>query len=122
MEPKAETPDPYWYRITNIVRVYDGDTMTLDLDLGFQVRVSKIKLRLAHVDTPEVKGDSKEFGITVRDAVREWMDAPGPEPLMLHSIKDRKCKYGRWLGEVRLRSGKLLHEELLTKKMAELYD
>jgi len=44
--------DPYIYRIKQITKVVDGDTIDADIDLGFDISLSK-RIRLAAVDTPE---------------------------------------------------------------------
>ena len=80
-----------------VVSVYDGDTITVDIDLGFKVMVKKESIRLWGINTPEVRGDSKVEWKKVRDYVRErilWKD------IILKSYKGKKWKYGRWLWEV----------------------
>ena len=44
--------DPYYYNCT-LVRVIDGDTIDVDIDLGFSVTLTKQRVRLAGIDTPE---------------------------------------------------------------------
>ena len=60
----------YEYR-ANIIAVYDGDTVTADIDLGFEVWLRGQRLRLLNIDTPEVRGKSKKEGIVSRDALRD---------------------------------------------------
>ena len=77
-----------------VTKVYDGDTITCDIDLGFGVMLKKQKLRLYGLNTPEVRGPSKEEGIKVRDIVRSrilntW--------ITIKTIKGKRGKYGRWL-------------------------
>ena len=45
----------YLYRAT-ITSVYDGDTCTADVDIGFKVTVRGEKLRLARINAPEIRG------------------------------------------------------------------
>ena len=54
-----------------ITKVYDGDTVTADIDLGFGVWVKKQKLRMMGINAPEIKGASRELGLKSRDALRE---------------------------------------------------
>ena len=54
-----------------VVSVYDGDTITVDIDLGFGIVLKKQKLRLLGINTPEVRGEEKILGKKVRDLVRE---------------------------------------------------
>jgi len=44
-------------------KVYDGDTITVDFDLGFGVILINQKLRLIGIHTPEVRGESRKQGI-----------------------------------------------------------
>ena len=50
--------------------VYDGDSCTVDIDLGFGIWARGVKLRLANIDTPELRGENREQGKQVRDYVR----------------------------------------------------
>ena len=86
----------YEYRAF-VRKVYDGDTITCDMDLGFEVTLKNQKLRLYGINTPEVRGPSMEVGKKVRDLVRsricnKWVT--------VRTHKDKKGKYGRWLAEV----------------------
>ena len=78
-------------------KVYDGDTITVDIDLGFEVMLKNQKLRLYGINTPEVRGESRELGIAVRDLVRQRISNKW---VTLKTHKDKKGKYGRWLGEI----------------------
>ena len=44
----------------HIIKVYDGDTVTADIDLGFNVILKKQKLRLIGIDAPEIRGAERE--------------------------------------------------------------
>lgn len=80
-----------------IVAVYDGDTITADIDLGFHSWLKKVKFRLYGINTPEVRGESKERGRAVRDTVREMILN---KEVTIKTHKDKKGKYGRWLADV----------------------
>lgn len=77
-----------------IVDVYDGDTFTFYIDLGFDIWV-KSKIRLRGVDTPEVRGDEKIFGKEVRDYVRELI-----LDKFVRIVVYKKGKYGRYIADV----------------------
>jgi micrococcal nuclease len=85
----------YVYR-AKIVSVYDGDTMTAIVDLGFKATL-EMKLRLLYIDTPELRGDELEEGRRVRDLVREMVLG---KDVIIRTEKDRSGKYGRYLAEV----------------------
>lgn len=80
-----------------VVEVYDGDTCTVDIDLGLSTWVRGEKIRLNRIDAPEVKGSSRAKGIQSRDALRKLVL---DKEIFLQTVKDRKEKYGRYLGEI----------------------
>lgn len=79
-----------------VIDVYDGDTITCKVDLGFHVSV-EVKFRLFGIDTPELRGHEREEGVRVRDIVRERILN---KQVLLKSHKGKTGKYGRWLAEV----------------------
>ena len=84
----------YEYRAT-IRRVYDGDTVFADIDLGFGVWLRDQSLRLLDVYAPEVRGIERPEGLLVRDQLRQRL--PVDVEVRITTTKDRKGKYGRWL-------------------------
>ncbi len=94
------TPQPYIYPFWDIVSVYDGDTYTINLDLGFSIEKKKMKCRLAGVNTPELRSsstikitDNERFlAKQARDYVRQLFE--DAEQLLLHSLT-KPDKYGR---------------------------
>jgi micrococcal nuclease len=89
---------PYIYKAV-ITSVWDGDTCTADIDLGFGVILRKQKLRLLGVDAPELRGDTLEEARASRDWLREQVL---DKEVIIETFKDRKGKYGRWLAEIHL--------------------
>ena len=86
----------YEYK-AKVVKVYDGDTVTCDISLGFNVELRKQKIRLLGINAPEVRGSSRSSGIISRDALRSRILN---KKVTLKTFKDKKGKYGRWLGEI----------------------
>lgn len=82
-----------------VTSVYDGDTITVDIDLGFRFTVRSLKIRLYGINTPEVKGPTHDAGVAARDALRERVLG---KTIILHTLKDAQEKYGRWLGIVEI--------------------
>jgi len=85
-----------------VVKVVDGDTLDLVVDLGFDI-FQKMRVRLFGIDTPEVYGvkhDSEEYarGKLSSDFVKKMLH-PGAK-VSMHSVKDKKGKYGRYLATV----------------------
>jgi len=100
-----------------IKQVYDGDTITIDLDLGFYIHVFNQKFRLLYVDAPEIRGKSKTLGIASRDALRDKI--LGKE-VIIQTFKDSKDKYGRWLCEIFL-DGENINQWLIDNGHATQY-
>src|SRR6056297_1383530 len=100
--------DTYIYN-AYVSDVYDGDTITVTIDCGFGLKMEKQKIRLYGIDTPEVRGEEKEKGKKVRDILREKVLK---KDIILKTIKDKKGKYGRYLGILFL-DGENLNEWLV---------
>tara|TARA_B100000131_G_C17658918_1_gene427314 strand:+ start:154 stop:480 length:327 start_codon:yes stop_codon:yes gene_type:complete len=86
----------YEYRAF-VRKVYDGDTVTVDIDLGFDVVLKGQKIRLVRINAPEVRGQQRPEGLKSRDALR---DRIGNKWIKIKTQKDKKGKFGRWLGEI----------------------
>ena len=87
----------YEYRC-KVVRVVDGDTVDVDIDLGFGVWLRKERIRLLGIDTPESRTRDKEekkYGLAAKAFLKK---ALGLNPV-LSTSKDGKGKFGRILGE-----------------------
>jgi len=82
--------------------VYDGDTCTVDIDLGLHTWVKGEKLRLMRIDAPEVKGKTRSKGLVSRDYLRSLILN---KEILIETIKDAKEKYGRYLAEIWLEDG-----------------
>ena len=82
-----------------VEKVYDGDTITVSIDCGFGIQLQKQKIRLYGINTPEVRGEERELGLISRDKLREKILG---KTIVLNTIKDKKGKYGRYLGIIYL--------------------
>jgi len=100
----------------HIKAVYDGDTVTAVVDLGF-LHYQEMKLRLLGIDTPELRGPEKEQGIVVRDILREMILGKEVE---IHTRKDKQGKYGRYLATIILDEVNI-NEWLVDNGHAEVY-
>ncbi len=83
----------------HVVSVYDGDTITVDIDLGFDTILKNQKIRLYGINSPEMKGTNKVQGTTSRDALRNRVL---DKDIIIETIQDKKEKFGRWLGKVEI--------------------
>lgn len=112
----------YLYNAT-ITRVYDGDTITVDLDLGFGFMMKKQTLRLAGINTPELNSSDERERFDAqraRDVVRKLCkDAEGK--IQIRTIKNKKGKYGRWLA-ILLVDGLNVNDYLIEYGYAQVYE
>jgi endonuclease YncB( thermonuclease family) len=98
----------YEYRVKEVVRVVDGDTVDLILDLGFGL-FKKERVRIAGVDTPEKRTRNlkeKQLGCDATDFVEKWFAVDGE--IVVRTEKDGK--YGRLLGWIHRDNACLNHE------------
>lgn len=84
-----------------VKEIYDGDTITVDVDLGLKTFIHNEKIRLYGINTPEVKGTEREKGLISRDYLRMLILN---KEILLETIKDSKGKYGRYLGTIWIKS------------------
>lgn len=104
----------YVYR-ARITSVYDGDTVTADVDLGFSVWAHGEKLRLYGLDAPELRGSEREQGLISRDWLREQIL---DKDVFIRTVADKKGKYGRYLAEIFL-DGININDQLVAEGLAE---
>lgn len=111
---KSISQSIYHYN-AKVVQVYDGDTITVDIDLGLKTMIKREKLRLHRINAPEVKGHFKSKGFQSRDFLRTIVDQ---KMIVIETIKDKKEKYGRYLAEVWILFGKkyINVDDLLVEK------
>lgn len=92
--------DVYWYRAT-VVKIVDGDTLDVDVDLGFSI-YHTIRIRLNGLNTAELKSSSlaeRQEAISAKEYVKKWFDTHGYN-ILINTKKDKTEKYGRILAEV----------------------
>jgi len=109
----------YEYRAV-ITKVYDGDTLTAEIDLGFKMWAKKVKLRLAGVNTPEIRSKNpaqKALAIKARDRVREL--CLGKEVVI---TTHGKGKYGRWIASIYIDDDIDLSRFLIAEGLGECYE
>lgn len=102
LQPPTKSP-LYHYRAF-CRDVYDGDTITADIDLGLSVTMRDVKLRLLGVDAPEMRGPDRDRGVIARDWLRSRIL---DQEILIQTKKDDREKYGRllaivWLDEVNI--------------------
>ena len=94
-----ENKDPYIYRIREIHKVVDGDTIDADIDLGFDISLTK-RIRLAGVDTPESRtadANEKKYGLESKEWLKHRCEC-AKNILIKTELPDSTEKYGRIIG------------------------
>ena len=84
-----------------VVRIIDGDTVDVDIDLGFDVWLTKQRIRLFGVDTPESRTRDmveKKFGIMAKNFVKGRLPV-GSNQVLRTRLDNSRGKFGRILGE-----------------------
>ncbi len=94
---KTISKESLYYYLAYVDKVYDGDTITVTIDLGFHLLSGNNKIRLARIDAPEMRGEEHESGVKSRDFLRQLING---KEIMLETKKDKKGKYGRYIGEI----------------------
>ena len=104
----------YTYRAF-VQKVYDGDTITVRVDLGFHTfRVER--LRLARINAWEVRGTERPAGLLARDWLRSQILG---KDVTVETFKDSQGKYGRYIAEVLLPDGGNLSDALVANQHAK---
>ena len=88
-----------------ILRVVDGDTVDIDIDLGFGMWMHKERVRMMGIDTPESRTSDKvekQFGLASKNRLQELLPVGSSQVLKTEidrSGEDAKGKFGRILGD-----------------------
>ena len=118
----------YNFRVVEINRVVDGDTIDVTIDLGFDL-FKKERVRVAGVDTPEKRTRDlaeKELGIDATNWLKEKLEGAvaGDDDLIIRTeLVGGVGKYGRLLGWLYIGTDELsLNERMITEGFAWPYD
>ena len=91
-----------------IDRVIDGDTVDVDIDLGFGVWLRKERVRMYGIDTPESRTrdlEEKKYGLAAKAFVLAFL--PIDSEQTLRTRKDGKGKFGRILGDFSVKGARV---------------
>ena len=119
----------YNFRVTKIVKVLDGDTIDVLIDLGFDL-YKKERVRIAGVDTPEKRTRDKEekaLGIDATNWLKKKLEdtiaGDGDELTIRTELVGGTGKYGRLLGWLYINEDAVsLNEQMITEGYAWAYD
>ena len=109
-----------------IRKVVDGDTVDIDIDLGFGVWLNDERVRIIGIDTPESRTSDKVekiFGLAAKERVKHLL---GDGATLLSKVKgdgneEMRGKFGRILGDFRTPQGDLLTSRLMKEGHAVAY-
>jgi len=115
---------PYEYNC-KINRVVDGDTVDVDIDLGFGIVLTDERVRIMGIDTPESRTSDKVekiFGLAAKERLKELL---GKEAILKTEInkdgEDMKGKFGRVLGDFLTPEGERITKILVNEGHAVRY-
>ena len=110
----------YEYQVKEVVKIIDGDTIDVFIDLGFNVFHIE-RVRLNRLDTPEIltkDKNEKKYGMEAKAYVSNWIK--NQKQMKIQTFKDDK--YGRILAEFIGDNGVCLNDLLLNEGYAWPYD
>ena len=111
----------YEYKVKEVVKVVDGDTIDVVIDLGFDLS-KKERVRLAGIDTPESRTrdlDEKKLGLEAKEYLSTNLS--NANQLMISTEKDGK--YGRMLGTIYINDDIVsMNQQMIDKGYAWEYD
>ena len=115
--------DPYIYRVKEVLKIVDGDTIDANIDLGFDISLTK-RVRLNGIDTPESRTtDLKEktLGLEVKEWLKHKLEG-AIDILIKTQLPDSTEKYGRILGNLYINNESLsLNEQMINAGYAWSY-
>jgi micrococcal nuclease len=91
----------YEYRVKKVLNVVDGDTIDVDIDLGFDISLAK-RVRMAGIDTPESRTTDKfekTLGLESKEYLKKHLK-DAKNVVIKTELPDSSEKYGRILGWV----------------------
>jgi micrococcal nuclease len=116
---------PFEYH-AKVNKVIDGDTINVDIDLGFNTILSNQSVRLLGIDTPESRTSDKAekvFGVLSKNKVKEFIDKCEGEIILQILLGDSEEKFGRLLGKViNPKDNSSLNEWLIWNNYAVAYN
>ena len=115
---------PYEYKC-KVNRVVDGDTVDVDIDLGFNIVLTDERVRIMGIDTPESRTSDKVekvFGLASKERLKQLLDK---EAILKTEVskdgEDMKGKFGRILGDFLTSDGERVTEILIREGHAVPY-
>jgi len=102
-----------------VVRVIDGDTAVLDIDLGFKLTMQGEIVRFYGINAPESRTtnlDEKKRGMASKEFLKSILH-PGDSVLLQSNLFNKRGKYGRTVGTI-IANGKNINELMVSEGYA----
>jgi len=122
MAEQQHIQDPFLYKCV-IQRIVDGDTVDVNIDLGFGIWLYKERVRIAGIDTPEKRTRDKVekvFGLAATAKAHTLI--PEGSHCIIRTRRDKAGKYGRTMGDFVMSDGRLYTEVMVETHHAVLYE
>ena len=120
----TDTKDPYIYRIRSVHKVVDGDTIDADIDLGFDISLTK-RIRLAGIDTPESRtadAYEKKLGLQAKEWLKHKLEN-AKDIIIKTELPDSTEKYGRIIGHLYINGEEVsVNNQMISEGHAWNYD
>lgn len=114
----AKQESALWRYRAKAVRVIDGDTIVMDIDLGFRTMIMSEPVRLAGINTPELIGVDAARARQAKEFVEVWL-SDDPTLYIQTQLAHEREKYGRILAMVHRESDLVsLNDRLLDADLA----
>ena len=114
----------YEYKVT-VLRVVDGDTVDVDIDLGFGIVLSNERVRIMGIDTPESRTSDKlekKFGLASKARLKSLLGKTAVLKTQINKNgEDMKGKFGRILGDFVAPDGRMVTDILVEEGHAVAY-
>ena len=110
-----------WTYRAKVIKVIDGDTVDVDIDLGFGIWQKNERVRIMGIDTPESRTrdlEEKKFGLLAKDFLSEKLEAE--DIIVTTEVDNEKGKFGRILGTV-WAEGININQQMIDEHMAVRY-
>ena len=111
----------YEYRC-KVIKVIDGDTVDVDIDLGFDIVLKDERVRIMGIDTPESRPRDKvekKFGLASKKYLKDNI-AIAKDVVCKTHVRDARGKFGRVLGEIWC-DGTNMNKQMIEENMAVAY-
>ena len=122
MAAQQHIQDPFLYKCV-IQRIVDGDTIDVNIDLGFGIWLYKERVRVAGIDTPEKRTRDKVekvFGLAATAKAHTLI--PEDSHCIIRTRRDKAGKYGRTMGDFVLEDGTLYTDVMIETHHAVPYE